>query len=155
MFSNISQNSQENTFVRASFLIKLQTGLMPATLLKRRLRQPVFSCEFCEDYKNTFFIKLLWLLLLSSITQPGRSYLNGTKSKQEKYTQLQKYKIKEPARNQQHFFHIESSQLISMPNQLTAGSCYVSGIGVFIYLKLKQNKVLKRGENWQVVVSLH
>ena len=44
MFLGISQNSQENTFARASFLIKLQ-----ATLAQ------VFSCEFCEISKNNFF----------------------------------------------------------------------------------------------------
>ena len=38
VFLEISQNPQENTCVKASFLInliKLQTGLRPATLLKR------------------------------------------------------------------------------------------------------------------------
>ena len=38
-----SQNSQENTCVRASFLIKLQVQ--------------VFSCEFCEIFKNTFLYR--------------------------------------------------------------------------------------------------
>ena len=37
-FLEISENSQENTCARASFLIKAQ----------------VFSCEFCEISKNTF-----------------------------------------------------------------------------------------------------
>ena len=30
------------------------TGLRPATLLKKRLAQ-IFSCDFCEIFKNTFF----------------------------------------------------------------------------------------------------
>ena len=34
-------------------------GLRPATLLKRSLAQ-VFSCEYCETSKNTFFTKHLW-----------------------------------------------------------------------------------------------
>ena len=39
------------------------TGLRPATLLKESLAQ-VFSYEFCEIFKNTFFIEhLRWLLL--------------------------------------------------------------------------------------------
>ena len=38
------ENSQENTCTRVSFLIKL----------KETLAQ-VFSCEFCEIFKNTFF----------------------------------------------------------------------------------------------------
>ena len=46
----ISQNSQENSFVRISFLTKLQE--------KGTLAQ-VFSCEFCEISKNTFFTEHL------------------------------------------------------------------------------------------------
>ena len=41
VFLKISQSSEENTWARASFLIKL----------------PVFSCEYCEIFKNTFFIR--------------------------------------------------------------------------------------------------
>ena len=47
VFLEISQNSQENTFARVSFLIKL-------TFLIKTLAQ-VFSFEFCEISKNTFF----------------------------------------------------------------------------------------------------
>ena len=56
MFLEISQNSQESTCARVSFLIKLQAA--PATLLKRTLAQ-VFSYEFCEISKNTFFTEHL------------------------------------------------------------------------------------------------
>ena len=49
VFLEISQNSQENTCARDSFLIKLQ----------------VFSCEFCEISINSFFIEHFWWLLLS------------------------------------------------------------------------------------------
>ena len=50
VFIEISQNSQENTCTRVSFLIKLQAwGLAQ-----------VFCCEFCEISKNTFF-KQLWV----------------------------------------------------------------------------------------------
>ena len=65
-----------NTCARVSFLIKLQAA--PATLLKKGLWHrcfpvcnfikketlaQVFSCEFCEISKNTFFIEhLRWLL---------------------------------------------------------------------------------------------
>ena len=41
----ISQNSQENTCASVSFLIKTRT-----------LAQ-VFSCEFCEISKDTFFLR--------------------------------------------------------------------------------------------------
>ena len=43
VFLKISQNSQENTCVEVSFIINLQAS--------------VFACEFCENYKNTFFAK--------------------------------------------------------------------------------------------------
>ena len=43
VFLEISQNSQENTCARVSFLIKLQAlGLRPATLLKRDSGTDVF-----------------------------------------------------------------------------------------------------------------
>ena len=58
----ISQNSQENTCVRVSFLIKLQAwGLK---LIKKETLAQVFSCEFYEVSKNTFFIEYFWWLLL-------------------------------------------------------------------------------------------
>ena len=48
------QNSQENTFVRDSILIKLQaSGCKKETLVQ------VFSCEFCEIFKNTYFTEHL------------------------------------------------------------------------------------------------
>ena len=50
VFLEISQNSQENTCARVPFLIKLQ-----ATLLKKETLAQVFSCEFCEISKITFF----------------------------------------------------------------------------------------------------
>ena len=53
MFLEISQNSQENTCVRVSFLIKVQA-------FKEETLTQVFSCEFCEISKNTFFIEHLW-----------------------------------------------------------------------------------------------
>ena len=55
MFLEISQNSQENTYVRVSFLIKLQR---PATSLKKTLAH-VFSCEFYEISKNNFLTEHL------------------------------------------------------------------------------------------------
>ena len=48
VFLETSQNSQENTCARVSFLIMLQVFLVP-TLVQ------VFSCEFCEISKNIFF----------------------------------------------------------------------------------------------------
>ena len=42
VFLEISQNSQENNFIKKETLAL------------------VFSCEFCEISKNTFFTELLW-----------------------------------------------------------------------------------------------
>ena len=51
VFLEISQNSQENTCARVSFLIKF---------IKKETLAQVFSCEFCEISKNTFFTEHLW-----------------------------------------------------------------------------------------------
>ena len=48
MFLEISQNSQENTCVRVYFLINLQD-------FKKDSLAQVFSYEFCEISKTTFF----------------------------------------------------------------------------------------------------
>ena len=50
MFLEISQNSHENTCTRISFLIKLQASV--SNFIKKEAQ--VFSCGFCEFFKNTF-----------------------------------------------------------------------------------------------------
>ena len=60
MFLEISQNSQENTCARVSFLIKLQT----CNCIKKETLAQVFSCEFCEILGTPFFIEHLYSLLL-------------------------------------------------------------------------------------------
>ena len=50
VFLEISQNSQENTGVRVSFLIKAWA----CNFIKKETLTQVFSCEFCEISKNTF-----------------------------------------------------------------------------------------------------
>ena len=50
VFLEISQKSQENTCVRVSFLIKLQT----CNFIKKEAMAYVFYCEFCEISKNAF-----------------------------------------------------------------------------------------------------
>ena len=50
-FFKMLQNSQENTCARVSFLIKLQA--------KKETLAQVFSCEFCNIFKNTFFTEHL------------------------------------------------------------------------------------------------
>ena len=56
LFLKISQNVQENTCARISFLINLQA---PATLLKKETGARVFSCEFSKILKNIFFTEHL------------------------------------------------------------------------------------------------
>ena len=50
-FLEILQNSQENTCVRVSFLIKLKAA---CNFIKKETLTRVLSCEFCEISKNTF-----------------------------------------------------------------------------------------------------
>ena len=49
MFLENSQNSQENTYASVSFLINLHASAQVQTLVQ------MFSCEFYEISKNTFF----------------------------------------------------------------------------------------------------
>ena len=58
MLFEISQNSQENTCARSSFLIKACLQLNQKSLWHR------FSCEFCEISMYTFFTEHLWTTLL-------------------------------------------------------------------------------------------
>ena len=55
VFLEISQNSQENSCVRVSFLINLQAS--PSNFIKKETLAQVFSCEFCEISKNNFFYR--------------------------------------------------------------------------------------------------
>ena len=55
VFLKIPQNSHGNTCARVSFLIKLQArGLH---LIEKETLSQVFSCEFCEIFKNPFFYR--------------------------------------------------------------------------------------------------
>ena len=49
----ISQNSQENTCARVFFDKKESLSFF----LKKESLAQVFSCEFCEIFKNTFFYR--------------------------------------------------------------------------------------------------
>ena len=64
----ISQNSQENTCARVSFLLNL---LLICNFIIKEILAQVFSCEFCKFFKNPFLqtasgwlpphIWLIWL----------------------------------------------------------------------------------------------
>ena len=62
MLLRILQNFEENTYIRVSFLIKLNVSA--CNFIKKEILTQVFSCKFCEIFKNTFSIEhLRWLLL--------------------------------------------------------------------------------------------
>ena len=62
VFLEISHDSQENTCVSDSFLIKLQAR--PATLLKKSLWHMCFPVNFPKSLRTPFFTEhLRWLLL--------------------------------------------------------------------------------------------
>ena len=60
VFLKISQNSQENPCARVSFLIKNFKKLFNIKLYLKETLAQVFSCEFCEIFKNTFFTEHHW-----------------------------------------------------------------------------------------------
>ena len=57
VFLEISQNSQESTCVRVSFLINLQAEA--CNFIKKETLGQVFSCEFYEISKNTLSYRTL------------------------------------------------------------------------------------------------
>ena len=52
VFLIISQNLQENTCARVSFLIKLQAS--GCNFIRKQNLAQVFFCEICEIFNNTF-----------------------------------------------------------------------------------------------------
>ena len=87
MFLKVSQNSQEKACVRASFWLKFWIICKKGALrnfakytvkhlcqgcdfFKKEILAQLFSCEFCEILKNTFFTEhLRWLLLHLTIVE--------------------------------------------------------------------------------------
>ena len=59
MFLKISQNSQGDTCGEVSFFTKIACNF-----IKKENPTQVLPCEFCEIYKNSFFIEYLRQLLL-------------------------------------------------------------------------------------------
>ena len=57
VFLKISQNPQENTCARVSFLIKLKASAY--NFIKKMTLARVFSCEFCKIFNNTFSTEYL------------------------------------------------------------------------------------------------
>ena len=59
VFFEILSNLQQDTCARVSFLIKLQASAY--NFIKTESLAQVFSCEFCEISKNSFFTEHLWV----------------------------------------------------------------------------------------------
>ena len=55
LFLKISQNSQEDTCARVSFLIKLQAKV--CNFPKKETLAQLLSCKFCEIFKNNFLYR--------------------------------------------------------------------------------------------------
>ena len=55
VFLEISQNSQENTYAKVYFLIKLKAEA--CNFIKKETLTQVFSCGFCKISKQTFFCR--------------------------------------------------------------------------------------------------
>ena len=70
VFLEISQNSQENTCARVSFLMKLQAE----AFIKKETLAQVFSCEFCEISKNTFSYRTPLVATSGNSTKLYRSF---------------------------------------------------------------------------------
>ena len=68
VFLKHSQNSQENTCAKVSFLIKLKASCLHLYLKKTLAQACHVSCGFCEILNNTFFMEYLWWLLLFSVS---------------------------------------------------------------------------------------
>ena len=66
----MSQNSQENTCARVSFLIGVACNF-----IKKETLAQVFSCEFCEIFKNIFLTEHLWTTTSLFSTSPKTSFL--------------------------------------------------------------------------------
>ena len=65
VFLELLQNSQENTCVRVSFLIKLK--VLGLQLYQKGTLAQLFFCKFCEISKSNFFIEHLWWMPLSVV----------------------------------------------------------------------------------------
>ena len=113
MFVRISQNSQENTCARVSFLNKV-AGLTPATLLKKRLWYKCFPVNF---------VKFSWALLSQNTS--GRlllslrhfwSYYYGNQSKSHVIVPFSNFSILHSKFSVQ--FHLKESFYNYLPRVL-------------------------------------
>ena len=96
VFLKTSQNSQENTCARVSFLIKRLTHEAWNFIKKETLAQ-VFTCEFSEISKNTFFTEQFrWLLLYHTSSMVRTVLINFLL---ETFTSVINFSLKEKCLN--------------------------------------------------------
>ena len=77
VFLEISQNPQDNTCVRVSFLIKLRV-CWSATLLRKILSRRCFPVNFVKFLRRPFYKEHLWWLLLIGVLYIfGSQYMIG------------------------------------------------------------------------------
>ena len=70
------QNSQESTCARVHLFIKVQAEV--CNFIKKEAFAHEFSCEFCESFRNNFFIKpLCWLFLQPNYLHSIANQLTG------------------------------------------------------------------------------
>ena len=60
VFSEISQNSQENTCARVPETLSIKLQAEACNFIEKETLVQVFSCWFCEISKSTFFTEHLW-----------------------------------------------------------------------------------------------
>ena len=109
VFFKFSQNSQENTCARVSFLEQLQAL---GNFVKKETLAQVFSYEFCEIFKNTFLQKTA--SVLSSNTRPVKRSIFWRKSLKQQTSQgillkRNTSKKKKKKKNQLNFTLLESN----------------------------------------------
>ena len=72
------QGSQENTCAKVSILIKIQASACKC--IKKEALAQVLSCEFCDIFKNTFFLQntfgrmLLYFHISALLHEVNRSF---------------------------------------------------------------------------------
>ena len=84
VFENFAKFTGENLL--HSLFFNKTAGLRPATLLKKRTLEQVFSCEICKHFKNAFSIEqlcwlLLWLDLRKAVILPQKEFCNQLQSR--------------------------------------------------------------------------
>ena len=80
-YEEFSQNSQEKTCTRVIFLNEV-AGLQACNFIKKETVAQVFSCEFCEIFKNAFFTEHLWTTasVYSKVVKEQRVLVTGEES---------------------------------------------------------------------------